>query len=323
MKHLRALATGLVLVTALAPWFARAAEKFPSRPVTIVVPYAAGGSNDLFARFLAKHLADSLRQPVLVENRTGASGNIASAFVSKAAADGHTLVLASSSLTTNAAVQPKSAVDPVKGLTPIAIVAKGPFILVANKDFPVRTPVELVAELKRNPGKYSYASAGPGSTNHFATELLKAMSGTQLLHVAYRGATPAMNDLMGGQVQLTLSTVPSLLPYVRANRVTAIGITSAKSSAVAPELLPLASAVPGYEFEQWWGVLAPAGTPVEIASRLNAEVNRIIATREFQDFVLTQGAIAQSATPAEFAAIIAAEIPRWQKIAKDQNLQQE
>jgi tripartite-type tricarboxylate transporter receptor subunit TctC len=295
-------------------------DKYPSKPITIVVPYPAGGSNDVFARLIGKALGDSLKQTVIIDNRPGASGNTGTGQVAKAAPDGYTLVAVSSSMTTNAAIQTKLPFDPVKSLAPIAMFAKGPFIVAVNNDFPARTPAELIAALKKQPGKVNYASSGIGSSNQFATEMLKVASGTFAVHVPYRGMGPAVTDLIGGQTQLLIASGPSLLPQVRAGRVRAVGVTSLEPSPIAPELTPVASAVPGYEFELWWGLLAPAGTPPQIVGQLNAEVNKALALPEIKAAFLKEGAIATPVTPDQFAGVIAADIPRWQKIARQQHI---
>ena len=313
---LRALAAAGLLCAGAAP----AQDGYPSRPVTIVVPYPAGGSNDVFARLVGKALGDALKQAVVIDNRPGASGNTGTAQVAKAPPDGYTLVAVSSSMTTNAAIQPKLPFDPVKGLAPVAMFAKGPFIVAVNNDFPARTPAEFVAALKARPGKYNYASSGLGSSNQFATEMLKAATGTFAVHVPYRGMGPAVTDLIGGQTQILVASGPSLLAQVRAGRLRAVGITSAGPSPIAPELVPMASAAPGYEFELWWGLLAPAGTPAEIVQRLNAEVNTVLQAPETQAVFLKEGAVAMPMTAAQFGAVIASDIPRWQKVARQQHI---
>ncbi|MGZ5179526.1 MAG: tripartite tricarboxylate transporter substrate binding protein [Ramlibacter sp.] len=308
---------------ALGASLAQAQDNYPTKPITIVVPYAPGGSNDNFARMLAKGLSAALNQPVIVDNRPGASGNTGTAFVAKAAPDGYTLVAVSSSLVTNAAIQTRLPFDAAKDLAPVAMMARGPFIVAVNNEFPARTPAQLVAALKAAPGKYAYASSGIASTNQFATEQLKALSGTYLLHVPYKGIGPAVTDLIGNQVQVLISSGPSIMPFVRSGRMRGIAVTSAQPSPIAPDLPPMASAVPGYNFEAWWGLLAPAGTPAEIVARLNTEVNKVLATPEFKDFLLKEGALPAPMTPAQFAATIAADIPRWKKLAQQQNIRPE
>ena len=312
-------ATGLLLAV-LAAGTAPAQESYPSRALTIVVPYPPGGSNDVFARRVARSLGETLRQAVVIDNRPGASGNIGTALVAKAAPDGYTLVAVSSSMVTNAAVEPNLPFDAIRSFQPVAMLARGPFIAAVSNDVPVRNPAELLAWLKANPGRFNYASSGLGSSNQFATEMLKAASRTFVVHVPYRGMGPAVTDLVSGQVQLLLASGPSLLPQVRAGRVRAVGITSARPSPIAPDLVPLASVVPGYQFELWWGLLAPAGTPAAIVERLNAEVNRALNAPETRQFMLAEGALPAPQTAAQFAAVIAEDIPRWQKLARQQSI---
>ena len=219
---------------------AQSVAKYPSKPITLVVPYPVGGSNDVFARQIAKSLGEALKVAVVVDNKPGASGSTGTIAVSKAAPDGYTLLAVSSSMTTNVATQAKSSFDPAIDLTPVAMLARGPFIVAVNDNFPAKNPAELIALLKANPGKFNYASSGAGSTNQFATELLKVMSGTYVLHIPYRGMGPAVTDLIGGQTQILLASGPSLLPQVRNGRIRAIGITSLKPSVIAPELTPMA-----------------------------------------------------------------------------------
>lgn len=294
---------------------------YPSRAITIVVPYPAGGSNDTFARQIAKELGDELKQPVIIDNRPGASGNTGTAQVARATPDGYTLVAVSSSMTTNAAVQSKLPFDPVKGLAPVAMFAKGPFIVAVNNEFPAKTPAELIAAIKAKPGQYNYASSGSGSVNQFGTELLKAKVGDlQIAHIPYKGMGPAVTDLIGNQTQLLISSGPSLLPMVRAGKLRAVGITSLKPSPVAPDLTPMSAAVPGYEFELWWGLLAPAGTPGDVVAKLNQAVNQILARPTIAANFLREGAIATPLTPAQFGTVIADDVERWKKLARQQNI---
>jgi tripartite-type tricarboxylate transporter receptor subunit TctC len=300
---------------------AAAQDRYPSRTVTIVVPYPPGGSNDVFARLVAKELTDELKQTVIIDNRPGASGTTGSSQVAKSTPDGYSLLAISSSFTTNAAIQSKLPFDPVKSFAPVALFARGPFIVAVNNEFPAKTPAELIAAIAAKPDLYNYASSGTGSVNQFATELLKAQAGNlTITHVPYRGLGPAITDLIGGQTQLLIASGPSILPMVRAGRVRAIGITTLKPNQVAPDLVPMASAVPGYEFELWWGLLAPAGTPAAIVDKLNAAVNKLLAKPEIKAQFLREGAETIATTPALFAATIAQDVERWKKLAKQQNI---
>lgn len=311
----------MAAVAALLSTSALAEDAYPTKMITIVVPYPAGGSNDTFARRIAKELGDELKQVVIVDNRPGASGNTGTGQVGKAEADGYTLVAVSSSMTTNAAIQPKLPYDPIKSFAPVAMIAKGPFIVAVNNDFPAKTPAELVAAIKAKPGQYNYASSGIGSVNQFGTELLKSLvPGMNIAHVPYKGMGPAISDLVGNQTQLLISSGPSLLPMVRNGKLRAIGITSAQPSPIAPELTPIATAVPGYDFELWWGLLAPAGTPPAIVDKLNATVNKILAKPDVASYFLKEGAIATPMSAKQFTALIASDVARWKKLAQQQNI---
>ena len=299
----------------------QAADSYPQKPITMVVPYPPGGSNDVFARLVAKELGDLLKHPVIVDNRPGASGNTGTGQVAKAAPDGYTVVAVSSSITTNAAAQSKLPFDPVKSFAPIAMFAKGPFVVAVNKDFPAQTPVELIQEIKAHPGKYNYASSGTGSVNHFATELLRTMvPGFDIIHVPYKGQGQAVTDVAGNQVQLMISSGPSILPMVRNGKLRAVGITSPEPSPVAPDLTPMATAVPGYAFDLWWGLLAPANTPDAIVNQLNQAVNQVLAKPEIRSSFLREGAIATPVTPSQFAETIRQDIKRWQELAKERKI---
>ncbi|MEO8101162.1 MAG: tripartite tricarboxylate transporter substrate-binding protein [Betaproteobacteria bacterium] len=256
------------------------------------------------------------QQPVVIDNRPGAGGSIGTAIVAKAPNDGYTLAAVSSSFVTNAAIQPRLPFDDIKSFSPVATMASGPFVIAVRNELPVKSAADLVALAKAQPGKLNYASSGTGSINQFATELLKSAAGIDISHVPYRGMSPATMDLMGGHVDVLIASGPSLLPSVRAGKVRGIGITSLAASAIAPELVPVAKTVPGYSFELWWGILAPAGTPPAAVNRLNAEVNKILATAEMKEFFLREGAEPAIASSAQFAALIAADIARYQQIAK-------
>lgn len=299
---------------------AQAPAKYPNKTITLVVPYPVGGSNDVFARQIAKSLGETLKVAVVVDNRPGASGTTGTIQVSKAAPDGYTLLAVSSSMTTNAAIQAKSNFDPVVDLTPVAMLARGPFIVAVNDSLPAKNPAELIALLKANPGKFNYASSGAGSTNQFATELMKVMSGTYVLHIPYRGMPPAVTDLIGGQTQLLLASGPSLFPQVRNGRIRAIGITSLKPSVIAPDLIPMSTVIPGYEFELWWGIFAPPGTPGEIVTTINQEINKILNQPETKASFIREGAESYPLTPSQFSARMNSDIARWKKIAKQQNI---
>lgn len=314
-------ALALMAAASLVAPVAHAQDVYPSRLITLVVPYPPGGSNDLFARQVAKELGDELKQTIIVDNRPGASGTTGTGMAARAKPDGYTLVAVSSSMTTNTAIQTNLALDPVKDLAPVAMLAKGPLIVAVNNEFPARTPSELIAAIRAKPGKYNYASSGTGSVNQFATELLKSqVKQMAITHIPYRGMGPAVTELMGGQTQMIVASGPSILGSVKSGKLRAIGVTSLKSSPIAPDLPPIANAVPGYEFELWWGILAPAGTPKPIVAKLNSTINQILARQSIQDSFLKEGAIATPVSPEQFGTTIANDVERWKKLAKQQNI---
>ena len=319
MKWLAGLAAAVMLAMP-----AVAQQKYPSKPVTIVVPYPPGGSNDTFARELGKKLSDTWKIPVIVDNRPGAGGSIGAQVVSKSAPDGYTLCLLSSSFTTNAAIQPNLPFDPVNGFAPVGMVAKGPMILAVAQQVPAKTTLELFDYARRNPGKLNFASSGQGSTNHFATELLMEAAHIQMTHVPYKGMSPAVTDIIGGHVDVLIASAPSIYQHVKAGKIRGIGVTSQGPSTVVPDLAPIASmGVPNYSFELWWGVLAPHGTPAEIVEKVNADMNRILATPEMKEVFLREGAEPAVMTPAQFAKTIREEIEGWKRVAKRANIKPE
>ena len=321
MKAFRVALLLLALVSSLA---LQAQNPFPSKPVTIVVPYPPGGSNDTFARELGKKLSDAWKQPVIVDNRPGAGGSIGAAIVSKAAPDGYTICLLSSSFTTNAAIQPNLPFDPVHGFTPVAMVAKGPMLLTVSNNVPAKSVGELIALAKANPGKLNYGSSGQGGTNHFATELFARAAGIRMTHVPYKGMPPAVTDVIGGHVDVLFASAPSVYQQVKAGKVRGLGVTSEGPSSVVPDLPSIQqSGVKGYSFELWWGILAPPNTPPDIVALINAEVNRIINTPEIRDVFLREGAESAPMSPQQFAGTIRDEIEGWKKVAKEANIKAE
>jgi tripartite-type tricarboxylate transporter receptor subunit TctC len=306
-------------MAALAP-MALAQAKFPAKPVTIVVPYPPGGSNDTFARELGKKLTDRWGVPVIVENRAGAGGSIGAAVVSKAAPDGYTLCLLSSSFTTNAAIQANLPFDPVAGFSPVGMVAKGPMLLTVANHVPAKTPQELIALARKDPGKLNYGSSGQGSTNHFATELFMDAAGIKMTHVPYKGDSPSIVDVMSGTVDVALPTAIAVMNQVKAGKVRAIAVTGNKRLASLPDVPTVAETLPGYEAVSWGGVMAPAGTPPEIVNRLNAEINRILKMPDVQEKLEALGAVIVGSTPEEFGTYVKAEIAKWGKVAHDNNV---
>ncbi|HUP96535.1 MAG TPA: tripartite tricarboxylate transporter substrate binding protein [Usitatibacter sp.] len=313
-----------MVVGALVAFPAFAQQKFPVKPVTIVVPYPPGGSNDTFARELGRRLSDTWKVPVIVENRAGAGGSIGAAAVSRAAPDGYTLCLLSSSFTTNAAIQPNLPFDPVAGFSAVGMVAKGPMLLTVANHVPAKTTLELFDLARKSPGKLNFASSGQGSTNHFATELLMDAAQIKMTHVPYKGMGPAVADIIGGHVDVLIASAPSIYQQVKAGKLRGIGVTSKGPSLVVPDLQPVATmGLPGYSFELWWGVLAPPKVPAEIIAQINADMNRILTTPEMREVFLREGAEPATLTPAQFAQTIREEIEGWKKVAKDAGIKAE
>ncbi|MBL8386301.1 MAG: tripartite tricarboxylate transporter substrate binding protein [Burkholderiales bacterium] len=295
--------------------FPALAQKFPARPVTTIVPYPPGGSNDTFARALGRKLAEAWGQPVVIENKPGAGGSIGAALVNKAAPDGYTLMLLSSSFTTGAAINPGWPFDPVKGFTPLAMVARGPMVFTVANKLPAKTFAEFLALARAQPGRLNYGSSGQGSTNHFATELLMGAAGLRMTHVPYKGMGPATADTIAGHIDVLVASAPSIMQQVKAGKVRGLGVTSKGPSAVVPDLPALSAALPGYAFELWWGVFAPPAIPKDLAAALNAEINKAIGAPDFREILLREGTEPYVVTPDEAARTVAAEIEEWKKVA--------
>jgi tripartite-type tricarboxylate transporter receptor subunit TctC len=314
----------LAFACALAAVGAAQAQAWPSKPITLVVGSAPGGSNDTFARAIGKKLSESLGQPVLVDNKPAGGGVLANAIIAKSPPDGYNLVVLSSTFTTGAAIRTNLQYDAIKSFKPVAMLGKGPMLITVANESPYKTIGELVAAAKANPGKLNYGTSGAGSINHFATELFTDAANIRMTHVPYKGMGPATNDLLGGQIQVLVASAPSILGQVKGGRVRALAVTSATRSPVAPDLPSLEqSGYKGSASELWWGVLAPAGTPQPIVDRLNTEINRIILSAEMKEFFLKEGAEPASMKPAEFEAFIAQEIERWKQVAKAADIKPE
>jgi tripartite-type tricarboxylate transporter receptor subunit TctC len=307
---------GSALVAA-AP-LARAA--WPTRTVRIVLPFVAGGTSDVVARLLAEKLSASLGQTVIVEPRPGANGIIASDAVAKSVADGHTLLMASAAHASNASLYAKLPYDSVRDFTPVALVAPpGPMVIAVNAGVPVRSVRELIDHARANPGKVAYASAGIGNTLHLAGEMFCQMSGVQMLHVPYKGAAPALNDLAGGQVQLMFNSALAVAPLVKEGRLRLIAQTGLKRSPALPADLPTVaeSGLPGFQVTGWFGLFAPARTPAEAVQRLNAEVNRAMALPELRDKLALLGSSeVPTLDPDAFGAFVNAETARYAGVIK-------
>jgi tripartite-type tricarboxylate transporter receptor subunit TctC len=301
---------------ALAP----AQEPEIPKLMRIIVPFSPGGSNDQIARAIAPALAKRLGNSVIVENKPGAGGVIGSDTVAKAAPDGATLLLSSSSFLTAAATQPRTPFDPVGSFAPVSMIAEGPLLLAVSATSRHRTPQALLSAARDKPGSVSYASSGVGSVAQLASELLSADAKLQLLHVPYKGAANALLDLVAGQVDFMLSNYSSLAPQIKAGKVRPLAVTSRDKSDVFPDLPPLSASVPGYAIEIWVGVLAPAGTPQALVQRLNRELNEISLAPEVRTLLDPDGARPATMAPADYAARIKSDFVQWKRIATERSI---
>lgn len=300
------------------------APVYPAKPITLVVGNAPGGSNDVFARAIAKRLQDAWGQSVVVDNKPSGGGVLANSMVARAAPDGYTLVVVSSTFTTGAAIRTNLPYDATRDLKPVAMLARGPMLVTVGKDSPLKSIQDLVAQAKAHPGKLNYGTSGAGSINHFATELFADAADLRMTHIPYKGMGPATNDLLAGQIDVLVASAPSILGQVRGGRVRALAVTTAARSPVAPELPTLEEAgYKGSAADLWWGVLAPAGTPQAVVDKLNAELNKQVQSAEMRDFFLKEGAVPAAMRPADFAAFIGEEIGRWKAVARKADIQPE
>jgi len=294
------------------------AQDYPTRPITLVVPYAAGGGNDVLARVVAEKMSKALGQQIVIENRGGAGGSIATRQVAKAAPDGYTLVIGGTgTLAVNPTLYSNVGYDPRKDFAPVGLIATGALVILVNPSVPAKTMPELVALAKQEPGKLNYASAGVGSGIHLGAELFAHMAGIKLTHIPYKGTGPALNDLLGGHVSMYFSSIPSAVSLVREGKVRAIAVTGATRSKVFPELPTVAeTGLPGYEAVLHYGIVAPAGTPRAIVDRLNREMRAALAMEDVRERLASTGAEPLPSTPEEYAADIDREEKKWSAIVK-------
>jgi tripartite-type tricarboxylate transporter receptor subunit TctC len=306
----------LALALALA---APLCSAFPDRPVRFVIGFTPGGPSDILARALGQKLAERWGQQVVIENRPGAGGNLAAEAVAKSAPDGYTWLLGNNStLATNHALYRKLPYDPVKDFAPVALVAVQPNILVLHPDVKADSVMELVSLAKQNPGKLNYASSGAGAAAHLAGELFKTMAKVDIVHVPYKGAQPALTDLIAGQVQLMFATSASVIPYMKAGRLRALAVTTAQRSPAVPELPTVSEAgLSGFEATTWHGVVIPAATPPALVQKLNQDINAVLKEKELSERLAGLGAEVLTGSPRDFADYIAREIPKWTKVVKD------
>lgn len=322
MTHTHLLLKSLAVAACSLPIAPMAmAQAFPAKQVTIVVPYPPGGGADILARTLGQKLSARWGQPVVVDNRAGAGGSIGTAFVAKAPADGYTLLMASPSHTINGSLYKNLTFDAVKNFSPVVLGASGPLVLVVKGSSPFNTLKDFLNAARAKPGSINYASAGAGSSPHLAGELFKLNAKVDMMHVAYKGTSPALTDLLGGQVQAMFAPVPTVVEQLKSGSLKALAVTSAKPFAALPRVPAVAEELPGYEVLQWWGLVAPAGTPQAVVTKINEDVATVLRTPEIQDRLTTIGADAGGQSAASFAKLINDEVPKWAKVVKAANVQ--
>lgn len=309
-----AIALSLAALSVVAP---AAGPSYPEKPVRLVVPFAAGGNTDIFARTIAARITEKWGQQVVVDNRGGAGGAIGTDIVARAAPDGYTLLMVSGSHVVNPSLYKKLPYDTVKDFTPISLVVDVPSLLVAHPSVRVKTVPELINLAKANPGKLNYGSSGTGTFAHLAFELFNSMAGVQIQHIPFKGNGPATTALLGGQVQFMMGAQPAAMPHVRANRLIPIGVTSAKRSPQLPDVPTISEFLPGYEFNQGFGILAPARTPGAVVETLHKDIAEVLKITEVRQLFESQGATPVGNTPAEYAEYLRAEISKLAKIVKD------
>lgn len=314
--------TGAFLVAALvltSP--AVSAQTYPSRQITLIIPFAVGGSNDMVGRAIGKKLAEAWGQPVVVENRSGAGGLIGSAAVAAAPPDGYTLLLVSSTFTINPAIKKGMPFDTIRDFTPVAFIARSPLLLTASNNLSVKSAKELLALAASKPGRISYASAGPGSINQISAELIALSAKVKLMHVPYRGGAPALNDLLGGHVDIYVSSLPQVLQLAQTGQVKALAVTSARRTGLLPDVPTLdESGIAGFDLWSWWGIVGPAGMPADIVNALNSEIGKMLNSSELGTFLSSEGAEAEAMTPRQFGDLMRLETERWTKVAREANI---
>jgi tripartite-type tricarboxylate transporter receptor subunit TctC len=318
LRRATAMLAGIAAIALSVPASAQA-PAYPTKPIRLVVPFPAGGATDIIARAVSQKLTEAWGQSIVVDNRPGAGGNIGTELVAKAAPDGYTLEMGTvGTHAINASLYAKIPFDHIKDFAPIILVAGVPNVLVVNPSLPVNSVQELIAYAKANPGKLNFASSGPGTSIHLSGELFKVMAGVQMTHVPYKGSAPALQDLLGGQVQLMFDNLPPSLPQIKGGRLRALAVTSLTRAPALPDVPTIAeSGLPGFEASSWFGILAPAGTPPAIIAKVNAEVAKWLASPEGKEKLVAIGANAGGGSPEDFAQHIQKETAKWAKVVKE------
>ena len=296
------------------------AQAYPTRPVRIIVPVAPGGALDIIARIVGQQLSGRLGQPFVIENRPGAGTNIGIEAAVRAPADGYTLLLIPQSVTTNATLYENLSFNFIRDIVPVAMLSSLPLVMEVSPQLPAKTVAEFIAYAKSNPGKITMASDGTGSASHVGGELFKLMTGIDMLHVPYRGGSPALTDLIGGQVQVMFSPLPESIGAIKAGHVRALAIATVARSEALPEVPTVADSVPGFDASTWQGIGAPRNTPAEIVERLNKEINAVLADPKIKERLAELGSVPTPMSPADFANLIAAETEKWGKVIRAANI---
>jgi tripartite-type tricarboxylate transporter receptor subunit TctC len=295
-----------------------AAQDYPTKPVRFVIAFSPGGPSDILTRVVGSRLSEAFGQPFIYDNRPGAGGNVAAELVAKAPPDGYTLLMGNNSIMATNVTLYKMSFDPAKELAPVALIASQPNILVVHPSLPAKTVKELIAIAKGKPGQLNYASSGSGAAAHLAGELFKSMAGVSMVHIPYKGAGPALIDVLAGQCQVMFATALSVLPHLQSQRLRPLAVTTATRARILPELPTVSEAgVRGFEATTWHGVVVPAATPAPVISRLNAEINKMLRQPELADRLTKQGAEILGGTQQDFAAYIKVEIPKWAKVVRE------
>jgi len=325
MVNVRRVLASLIAAATLGAVPGAHAQSYPTKPIRLLVGFGPGGVADLTARIVAQKLSEAWKQQVLVENRPGAGGSLGTELVAKSAPDGYTLLLGhTGTLAINPALYTKLGYETLRDFASVSLLASAPLVLVVNPNTSIRSVADIVAQAKANPGALNYASSGSGTGSHLSGELLQSMSGVKLIHVPYKGTAQAMTDVLGGQVPMMFSVISAALPQIRAGKLRAIAVTSARRMPQLPEVPTVAeSGFLGYESTLAYGILAPRGTPEPVLAEIHAQIARITATREFRERVDFEGAVVLEGTPAEFAALIRAQSEKWGKLIRNAGVKPE
>ena len=293
------------------------AQSFPAKPIRFVAAFPAGGPSDIVARAIGRRMSEVLGQPVVVDNRTGAGGNIGAEAVAKSPPDGYTVLLGGSFVTIAPSLYTKPPFDPVRDFAPISLIVSNQYVLVVHPSVPARNVKELIALAKSQPGRLNYASTGPGSPPRLCGELFKSMAGIDMVNITYKGATPALIDMIGGHIDVYFGGISGTLPPIASNKVRALAVSSSRRSSQLPDVPTVAeAALPGYDITTWFGLLAPAGTPRDIVSKLNSVIVAIVSEPEMKNYLVGQGVDPITNTPEQFAAYIKSEVPKFARIVK-------